>query len=757
MRQPLEANTRSNFDQILINLNYIIDETDKQCNVYKERAKNSNEDSLLGLKRPDYIIYESESNKPIAIVEAKKIGQNLNSALEQAKEYAEKLSVSLIFATNDTFITGYHLQEDKQLKIDGTELQQFVDEKTLKRFIAEGSELISNPVDNKLTKEMVLKIFKQLNKLLRKEGLRTGEERFSAISDLLFLKLIDEQKDIAEYVGNKQFKIGRKYSWEALKNKSDDEIVDYLNDSIRPRLVNKYGEVFKNQFVINKPGVLIEVIEKLDSLKLATSESDIKGDAFEYFLRNLTNGNKDLGEYYTPRHITKLMVNIVEPKYGEKIYDPFCGTGGFLIEVFKFLCLRVDMSDANVRKQIKQHSIYGREISSTARIAKMNMILFGDGSTNIEKMDSLEKPVKGKYNIAISNIPYSQESEYGDLYKLNTKNADAICVKHMWDSLVDNGKLAVIVPDTFLYEGGAIEDVRRIITNNSKNITVISLPRGVFNPYTPTKTSIIIAEKKNNYKPDWCYFYVIDNDGFELGARRRPISGISDLSKFKIYYENKLSSPPHSVLVQRLNKNYSFLPYNYMEDIPQIAQKNGSYLSGMIKRREVVKLSQILEEENNISDITLLEVSQKGITIADVIDRRDKEEVKKLSKHSVVYEDDIVFNPHRINVGSIGRVYGFGRIMIVSPIYEIFQFCKNIDINYALALLQSKKYKTTINHYAIGGARPIFKIEQLEKIKIPLLSTEKSNLVKKYSYAVDNAIKARNDYQNKIEEIINNL
>src|SRR5699024_5889134 len=143
--------------------------------------------------------------------------------------------------------------------------------------------------------------------------------------------------------------------------------------------------------------------------------SAIKADSFVFFLKNITTGVKVLGEYYTPRHIIKQIINLVDPIYGDKIYDPFCGTGGFVIESLKNLSLKSDMQDTIVIRKVKQYSIYGIKISSTARIAIMNMILFGDGSTNIEQLGTLEHSIKESFDIAISNIPYSQESEYGHL------------------------------------------------------------------------------------------------------------------------------------------------------------------------------------------------------------------------------------------------------------------------------------------------------------------------------------------------------
>lgn len=752
---PLEANTRSNFDQILINLGYKIDETKKECNVFKERAKTPEQNQKLKKRgRPDYVVYQTNTDRPLAVIEAKKVGTDINAALQQAIEYATALSCPLAFATNDTSIIGYHVEQDAFLKIDGAEIQQFVPEDVLIQFIEKGADISINPIERFLSKEDVLSIFKKINKFLRKEGLRTGQERFSAISDLLFLKLLSEQDDVAEFIGNSNVEISNKYSWDTLKSKSNEEIVDFLNDSIRPRLIKKYGDIFKNQFTIRKPDVLRKVIDLLDPLNLSKADTDIKGDAFEFFLKSLTNGNKDLGEYYTPRHIIKAIISLLDLKYGQKIYDPFCGTGGFLIEAFKYLSLRVDMKNETIRETVKSKSIYGREISSTARVAKMNMILFGDGSTNIEQMDSLENPVFEEYDVVVSNIPYSQETEHGALYKLNTENADAVCVQHMWDALKNGGRMAVVVPETFLYEGGVIEQVRKNILTNASFVSVISLPRGVFNPYTPTKTSVIIAEKRKNSNPDYLYFYVVDNDGFELGARRRPIAGVSDLRMLKSYYESKKSDPPRSVLVEgNIRDDFSLRPFDYMEHIPKRAKENGIYLKDVIKEKRPVRLRDVLSDKDAYDhEFAVLEVSQKGIGISSISD-----DFESYKNHLVVQDGDIVFNPHRINVGSIGRVYPLFPIMVVSPIYEVFRIEEQIDVNYLLNLLKSDEYKLVIDHYAIGGARPIFKVENLKNIKIPLLEGEELVLIRNLSKKIDESIKAQMQTQIEMEKVLSKM
>ena len=410
----MEAFTRKLIEDKLVSLKYHMDELDKQCNVYRERAKMEYQDKLLNGKNPDFLIYKTGTDIPLAVIEAKRIGITLEQAVDQAiNSYAKPLDIPIVFVFNGT--SFYACSQNREpIKIDKIEISDFVDEETLIDLIEHHFEIETVPTGFTLTKEELLAVFKKANNLLRKAGLRDGYERFSAFSDLLFLKL---KNDFSDYgiVSNSKINIDKICNWEKLMSKTpkrmgkafkleNSEVKSYLEDSIKPKLREKYGDVFENSLNINDEKTLIELLELIDDIDFASVDSDVKGDAFEFFLRNVTNGNKDLGEYYTPRHIVKMMVNLLKPKVGDKIYDPCCGTGGFLLECFKYLLNNSNSDDLEIKRVIREESVYGRELTSTARISKMNMILFGDGHSNIVQMDSLSEPVDEQYDLAISDM-----------------------------------------------------------------------------------------------------------------------------------------------------------------------------------------------------------------------------------------------------------------------------------------------------------------------------------------------------------------
>ena len=752
--RPLEAHSRTQINTRLKNLGWIIDENNPDCNVFQERAKTPKQNALFNKKRPDFVLYESGSDIPIAIIEAKRPGEDLEKALNQANDlYAKPLEVPLIFAFNDTFVISKHTGQGRSLKIDGEELQDFVDQLTALRFVNEGAEILSAPKGINFNREELLKIFKTTNNLLRKEGLRDGYERFSAFSEILFLKLIDESEKLNEDRGKKR-RFDQKFCWSNFINKNDSDLHLFLNDSVWPRLKVEYGDIFDGKISIRNPSTLREIIDSIDPINLTSTDTDVKGDAFEYFLKSVTNGNKDLGEYFTPRHIARTVVNLVKPVYGEKIYDPFCGTGGFLLEAFKYLSLRVDMNNDLISKTVKEETIYGGEITSTAKIAKMNMILFGDGHSNIIQGDSLSKPKKELFDVVVANIPYSQKTEYGNFYKIPTTNADSICMQHIWESLKPNGRAAVIVPETFIYEDGVIGMTRELIARQSEKLSIISLPRGVFMPYTPTKTNIIYFKKGEQKRFKNAFFFVIKNDGFELSTKRKPVSGDSDLKKLLSNYDDPKNIKAQSIIIPRedieKSENWNLRPFYYMEDIPN-------------SNTELVYLDQnIIKEINNYIDprdepdkeFGVLQVSQNGIFLGDTISG-----IEFTQKYKIVNTGDLVYNPYRVNIGSIGIVPSYLNNMLVSPAYVVIRSIdESYPSSYILSILKNDIYKKIIMNYCLGSARACLPYDELIRIKIPIPKEEDILKLKEYQIELDNYMSKYNEIKFKIEDTaINNF
>jgi type I restriction enzyme M protein len=389
----------------------------------------------------------------------------------------------------------------------------------------------------------LIKIFDEANNMLRGDGLRAGIERFGEFANILFLKLVSENEQIKNDSGIRT-SFDNACHWNTIKNIPKSGRVDYINN-VYCRLNQLYQTEIFTPLTIRSADILKEIMDKLDPLTLTDVDSDVKGDAFEYFLKESTAAKNDLGEYFTPRHIVKTMVKLVNPQIGEKIYDPFCGTGGFLIESFRHIWNTMPRNDTNKRR-LREETIYGNEITNTARITKMNMILAGDGHSNIHMQDSLANPIDGVkgygYDIVITNIPYSQKTKYDNFYDLPSNNGDSICVQHCMkaiNSTSENGRMALVVPEGFLFRK-ALSKTRELLLKNCNLQSIISLPQGVFLPYTGVKTNIIYATKanqnlKNSQKRKDFWYFDVKSDGYTLDNHRRKLDEGSDLDKYQEY------------------------------------------------------------------------------------------------------------------------------------------------------------------------------------------------------------------------------
>lgn len=526
---PLETDVRVQVDERLKNLGWEFDGTNK--NVFFEQPKTNNEKKKLKGKRPDYVLYEKGKDTPLIIIETKKKGSNINTALEQGKFYAETLNAPIVFATDGVYYKSLHTISQKPLLLNGEEVDELIRELIAIKYLEIGTnELDTIPKQIQLSRQELINIFEEANNTLRVEGLRAGIERFSEFSNILFLKLFSEIDDLKD---NPEF--DRKHKWDFYKSKPSDEILDYINGIVLPQISKHYNdENIFSKLQIKDGRVLKSIIDKLDPLILTDINSDIKGDAFEYFLRATTATGNDLGEYFTPRHIVKMMVKLINPQIGEKIYDPFCGTGGLLIESFRHIYNTMPRNERTL-KQLKENTIFGNEITNTARITKMNMILAGDGHSNIQMKNSLANPVNEKFDVVITNMPYSQTTEYGSLYDIPTKNGDSICVQHCIkavDKTAENGRIAIVVPEGFLFRKD-LKKTRKYLLEKCELQSVISLPTGVFLPYTGVKTNVLYLKRVNKKsKKNHFWNFDVRNDGFTLDNNRRKIDGENDLEKY---------------------------------------------------------------------------------------------------------------------------------------------------------------------------------------------------------------------------------
>ncbi len=628
--EPIERDVETLIDLQLRKLGWEDNPKLQNRNVYKQQPRTESEKTALNGLKPDYVLYSE--GVPLAIIEAKRPNRDIDKALIQGSNYAKLLNAPIVIATNGINIKTLQVKNNKPLILDGDEVSTFLKETTLIKFRNDSSFCSISPIVIK-SRAQLIEIFKHADNILRKEGLTKGAERFSVFSNILFLKLMSEIQEL-KIENGEQNTIPRDFLWETFRKKHGQELLSYINDTVLKAFDTYYkngSDSIFDKLNIKNPSVLSEIINELNPLYLTNIDSDIKGDAFEYFLKSYNAGEKDLGEYFTPRHIVKFMVQLLNPQFGEKIYDPFCGTGGLLIECFKHLVRIAPNNMPSTMNILQSQSLYGREISSTAKIAKMNMILMGDGHNNIRKIDSLEHPVNGQYDAVITNMPFSQNTDYGMLYDIPSSDANSICIQHCIraiNPLSKNGRIVLIVPEKVLFDK-SYSLLRQTIYDNCTVENVISLPTGAFQPYTSVKTDILMLKNINKkYKTNNTKFYFVKNDGYTLDQYRKKLSGITDFDRYIMSENNENTLFVDSEQIKQ--NNYILQGRKYLSKL--------QYAKSIFNTDDFYKLSEFLipvkKEKVTLLDSEIYQIlgvssEGKGLTIS----KKSGEELKSQTKY----------------------------------------------------------------------------------------------------------------------------
>ena len=289
-------------------------------------------------------------------------------------------------------------------------------------------------------------------------------------------------------------------------------------------------------FLIPTPKLLQKVVDLISTLNL--EDKDIKGDLYEYLLSKLATAGTN-GQFRTPRHIIKMMVELMlkDANLDEnfKIYDPACGTAGFLINAIEYI--QEHRADVLERLNVREFEnlFYGNDFDiSMARIASMNMTLHSIGSANITNNDALssfDASQEERFDLILANPPFKGSLDYDEVAKsildiAKTKKTELLFLSLILKSLKVGGRTAVIVPDGVLFGSTkAHKEIRAEIVSNQQLDAVISMPSGVFKPYAGVSTAILIFTKTNGHKNDRVWFYDMQNDGYTLNDNRTACKG----------------------------------------------------------------------------------------------------------------------------------------------------------------------------------------------------------------------------------------
>ena len=380
---------------------------------------------------------------------------------------------------------------------------------------------------------------------------------------LLFIKRLDELQTLKEAKAARTDKPIQgpifapdqdRLRWSRFKEAAPEQMFEAVRDGVFPfikTLGNKEGtdgeggstythHMKDALFMMPTARVLANVVDQLDGIGMA--DSDTKGDLYEYMLGKIATAGQN-GQFRTPRHIIKLMVDMTAPAPKDVICDPASGTAGFLIATSKYLVEHHSdtiYKDTAARRRFNEGTFHGHDFDNTMlRIGSMNMLLHGVENPDIRYRDSLaesEEDDAEKYSLILANPPFAGSLDYESTAKdlqqiVKTKKTELLFLALFLRLLQTGGRAAVIVPDGVLFGSSkAHKALRRILVEDQKLDAIVSMPSGVFKPYAGVSTAILFFTKTNSGGTDNVWFYDMQADGYSLDDKRTPQPDKSDLA-----------------------------------------------------------------------------------------------------------------------------------------------------------------------------------------------------------------------------------
>lgn len=381
--------------------------------------------------------------------------------------------------------------------------------------------------------------------LRRDDGISGAMHYTEQISWILFLRYLDayeQEKATSSLIDGKDYTyvLEEKYRWNSWACPKDenkeldhkkaltaDDLTEFVNKKLFPYLKKfktqsddpksfqyKVGAIF--EYLDNRianGSTLREVLDIVDELEMNTKTATFElSNVYEKLLRGMGADGGNSGEFYTPRAVVKTMIECLKPQIGQTVYDGAAGTGGFLIEAFEYMLPNAQKTGDF--EQLQYHSFFGNEKTPLAYImCMMNMILHGMESPNITKTNTLTTNIrdiqeKERHNIILANPPFGgkEKSQIQQNFPIKSNATELLFLQHFMKMLKTGGKAAIVIPEGVLFQtNNAFQAVKKTLLEDFKLHTILSLPAGVFLPYSGVKTNVIFFEKSGSTSDIWYY------------------------------------------------------------------------------------------------------------------------------------------------------------------------------------------------------------------------------------------------------------
>ncbi len=624
------------------------------------------------------------------------------------------------------------------------------------------------------------------------------KSQIEQITIALIYKFMDDMdKESIELGGEAKFFSGdyAKYSWDSLFDAkvTATEMLKLYSQAIEsmeknPNIPQLFRDIFKNAYLpYRDPETLKLFLKTIGEFEYTHSEK--LGDAFEYLL-SVMGSQGDAGQFRTPRHIIDFLVEAVDPSKTDTILDPACGTAGFLISAYKYILKKNsrELANGNIsalaakeksiqltpdeRKKLIKNFI-GYDISpDMVRLSLVNLYLHGFSDPHIYEYDTLtsEERWNDTFDIVLANPPFMTPK--GGIrphkkFTVTSNRSEVLFVDYIAEHLNPNGRAGIIVPEGVIFQSGkAYKELRKMLVENYL-YAVVSLPAGVFNPYSGVKTSILLMDKSLAKKTNKILFVKIDNDGYNLGAQRTPVKGgqlgeaLEVLNQFKedisaLAAENisrEYANIAHAVEKSKIAENGEFNlsgeRYNNFQDLRNIKYDIIS-IGELFKTSSggtPLKSKEEYYKNGTIPWLRSGEVAQGFITKAEI---HITEDGLKNSSAKLFPIDTVLVAMYGATAGQVG-ILKF-EASTNQAICGIFPNDKTIPEYLYLVLKSQKDYLISLSG---GGAQPNISQKIIRDLKIPLppLSVQEEIVaeIEGYQKIIDGAKMVVENYKPQID------
>lgn len=567
------------------------------------------------------------------------------------------------------------------------------------------------------------------------------------ITTALIYKFMDDMdKDAVEMGGAERFFSNgyEKYAWTKVMDSrlSGHERLNLYTEALtklahNPHIPQLFRDIFKDAFLpYRNPETLGLFLKEVNGFTYKHSED--LGDAFEYLL-SIMGSQGDAGQFRTPRHIIDFIVAVVDPKKDETICDPACGTAGFLISAYKHIIRENDGVDekgiANTERPLSpdekskmMNNLTGYDISpDMVRLSKVNMYLHGFADPKIYEYDTLSSEEKWDqtFDVMLANPPFMTPKGGIKPHKrfgVQANRAEVLFVDYIKEHLHTNGRAGIIVPEGIISRiEVAYKNLRKALLEDGL-FAVISLPQGVFNPYSPVKTSILFFENSLAKKAKDILFIKIANDGFDLGAQRKPIEKndipivISILNDYKKTVSEGVGSMGNiDELVNHFDFDHSRVSIISKDKI--LASEDYS-LAGD-RYREVKSCNNQKYSYVKLGDLCSIKTGKKDVNQGNP---EGKYPFFTCARENT-FSDSYSFDAEALLIagnGNVGHVqYYKGRFEAYQRTYVITEFKNTVLVRYLYHYLLAN-LKPVLEAQKLGNTMPYIKLGMLSNFKIPL-------------------------------------